>query len=164
MPGFYGVLMLVFVLATASADETGEQVAVMRVIDAFFSGMTAKDIEGMQEIMTDDGVLYGYRDNSDGPDVVSISHADYLQNLASREGVPVERIWNPEIDIRDRIAIVWTSYDFHSDGVFSHCGVNTFSLIKGDTGWKITGVVFSMQTEDCRESPLGPLAQGKPAK
>lgn len=111
MPGFYSLLMLVFVLTTASADETSEQVAVMRVIDAFFSGMTAKDIDSMQKIMTDDGVLYGYRDSSDGPDVVSISHADYLQNLASRDGIPVERIWNPE-----------------------------------------------------RESPLGPLAQGKPAR
>jgi len=144
-------------LATSWADDDAGHAAVMDVIETFFAGMTAKDTEGMREIMTHDGILYGYRDGPDGPDVFRITHTEYLENLASREGVPIERIWNPEVEVRDRIAIAWTPYDFHSDGVFSHCGVNTFSLLKGTNGWKITGIVFSVQTDGCEDSPLGPL-------
>jgi hypothetical protein len=151
------VILLGCALNTALADKAEDQRAVMDVINAFFTGMTAKDIEGMQQLMTEDGVLYGYRESIEGPTFFSLSHAAYLENLATREGTPVERIWDPRIDIHDRIAIVWTPYDFHDDGIFSHCGMNTFSLLNGAGGWKITGVVFSIQTEDCHESPLGAI-------
>jgi hypothetical protein len=150
-------LLLSLILTTAFADETEEKKAVMDVLDAFFTGMTARDIDGMQQIMTEDGVLYGYRETAEGPNVFSVTHAAYLEGLSTREGTPVERIWNPEIQLHDRIAIVWTPYDFHSDGVFSHCGMNTFSMLKDSDGWKIAGVVFSVQAENCEESPLGPL-------
>lgn len=150
-------LLLSFTLAAACAEESGDQAAVMKVIDAFFTGMTAKDIAGMQEIMTEDGVLYGYRESAEGPVAFSLTHAAYLENLAAGEGIPVERIWDPEVNLHDRIAVVWTPYDFYNDGVFSHCGMNTFSMLKGEKGWKITGVVFSVKTENCEDSPLGPF-------
>jgi len=34
--------------------------------------------------------------------------------------------------------------------------VNSFNLIRMGDGWKITGITFSMATESCEESPLGP--------
>ena len=150
-------LLAVLALATALADEAEDRAAVMGVIEAFFSGMTAKDIEGMQKIMTEDGILYGYRETADGVVVFNPTHKAYLEGLAGREGIPVERIWDVEIMLHDRIAVVWTPYDFYSDGVFSHCGLNSFSLLKAGDGWKITGVVFSVQAENCDESPLGPF-------
>jgi len=139
------------------ADEADDRNAVMDVVNAFFTGMTAKDVEGMQEIMTEDGILYGYRDTDDGVVVFNPTHKAYLEGLAGREGIPVERIWDVEIVLHDRIAVVWTPYDFYNDGVFSHCGMNSFSLLKTGDGWKITGVVFSVQPENCTESPLGPF-------
>ena len=147
----------ILALTIAAADEIKDRAAVMYVLESFFSGMTAKDITSLQKIMTEDGVLYGYRESAEGLSFFNVTHAAYLEGLATRQGVPVERIWNPKIDLHDRIAIVWAPYDFHSDGVFSHCGMNTFSLLNGDEGWKITGVVFSVRTENCEDSPLGPL-------
>jgi hypothetical protein len=32
--------------------------------------------------------------------------------------------------------------------------------LKTDDGWVITGVVFSIKTDDCAESPLGPFDSG----
>lgn len=150
-------LLVSLTLSTAVADEADDRAAVMDVIEAFFAGMTAKDTESMQKIMTEDGILYGYRETAEGVVVFNPTHSAYLENLAAREGIPVERIWEPEIMLHDRIAVVWTPYDFHSDGVFSHCGMNSFSMLKMDDGWKITGVVFSVQPENCEESPLGPF-------
>jgi hypothetical protein len=150
-------VLSVFALTIAVADEADDRNAVMEVINAFFTGMTAKDVESMQEIMTEDGILYGYRETDDGVAVFNPTHKAYLEGLAGRENIPVERIWDVEITLHDRIAVVWTPYDFYSDGVFSHCGMNSFSLLKTGDGWKITGVVFSVQTEECGESPLGPF-------
>lgn len=144
-------------LTTSWADEAVERAAVMDVLDVFFSAMTEKNAEAMQEVMSVDGVLYGYENGESGPEMFSITHADYLEGLSNHEGVPVERIWNAKVELHDRIAIVWTPYDFHNAGVFSHCGMNTFSMRKEHDGWKIIGVVFSVQTDDCEASPLGPL-------
>lgn len=154
--------LLILPVAAAIADEAEERQAVLAVIDAFFAGMTAKDVDSMRKIMTEDGVLYGYRESEEGLSIFNPTHAGYLQSLAGRESVPVERYWDPTVMLHDRLAVVWTPYDFYSDGVFSHCGVNSFSMLKTDDGWKIAGVVFSMEPDGCPPSPLGPLQTDSP--
>jgi len=149
--------ILAFPLAAAVADEAEDRKAVIAVVDAFFAGMTAKDVESMRKIMTEDGMLYGYRETAEGLTVFNPTHSSYLDSLAARESVPIERYWDPTVMLHERLAVVWTPYDFYSDGFFSHCGVNSFSMLKTDDGWKITGIVFSMEPEGCEPSPLGPL-------
>ena len=149
--------LLTLTFAAAAADEAEDRKAVIAVVDAFFAGMTAKDTDSMRKIMTEDGMLYGYRETAEGLSIFNPTHAGYLDGLAARESVPVERYWDPTVMLHDRLAVVWTPYDFYSDGVFSHCGVNSFSMLKTEDGWKIAGVVFSMEPEGCEPSPLGPL-------
>lgn len=142
----------------AVADETADRQAVIGVIDAFFESMTARDVERMRTLLTPDGIIYGYRETDDGLQIIRPTHADYLENLGNGEGRPVERYWDPEIMVSGRLATIWTPYDFYNDGRFSHCGINNFSLLRTDEGWVITGVVFSIHTENCPVSPLGPPA------
>lgn len=147
-------LLLFGGMGTAVADE---EAAVIALIDEFFAAMTKRDVETMRALMTVDGILYGYRETAEGVQIARPTHKAYLENLAAGEGVPVERYWDPTVMIHDRLATVWTPYDFHNDGVFSHCGINNFSLMKTDAGWVIAGVVFSIKSEGCEESPLGPF-------
>ena len=153
------ILLLAAVLlvnSQVSADDDAERAAVIEVIDAFFESMTERDVERMRTLMTPDGVLYGYRETDEGLQLIRPTHGEYLENLANGEGRPVERYWDPEIMVSGRLATIWTPYDFHIDGQFSHCGINNFSMLKTDAGWVITGVVFSIQSDNCPESPLGP--------
>ena len=156
MKNFSLLLTILLAPLIAHADEAADRAAVIDVIDAFFEAMTARDVERMRTLMTSDGILYGYSESADGVQVIRPTHADYLNNLATGEGIPVERYWDPEIMLYGRLATVWTPYDFHNNGQFSHCGVNNFSMLNTDNGWVITGVVFSIETENCPESPLGP--------
>ncbi len=146
-------------IASAADDET-ERAAVIGVVETFFEAMTAKDVDRMRRIMTPDGILYGYREGPDGLLVIRPSHNDYLKNLSTSEGELIERFWEPKVMLHDRMAIVWTPYDFYRDGEFSHCGINNFNFLKTEEGWKITGVIFSMERDDCGASPLGPLHSG----
>lgn len=151
-----GMAWLTLASGPASADSNDE---VLAVIDEFFAAMTARDVERMAAVISEDGRIYGYRESADGLRIIRPSHAAYLEGLAQQEAVPVERYWEPTVLIHGRLATVWTPYDFHSDGQFSHCGINNFSLLKTGDGWVITGVVFSIETEDCEPSPLGPLGE-----
>ena len=156
-PTTIAMITMMATLITAWPALADDEADVIAVIDKFFAAMKKRDAATMRTLMTDDGVLYGYRETADGLRISRPTHQAYLENLANGTGVPVERYWNPTVMVHERLATVWTPYDFHNDGVFSHCGVNNFSLLKADMGWVITGVVFSIKTEGCDESPLGPF-------
>ena len=137
----------------AFADDASDEAGVIAVIQDFFSAMAARDADRLGDLMTEDGMIYGYRETEDGLDIFRQPNAGFIDNVAGSTGVPLERFWSPQVLVHDRIATVWTPYDFHRDGEFSHCGINNFSLIKSDAGWIVTGVVFSMQTTDCEGPP-----------
>lgn len=150
--------ILILLTPTITAAEDGaDRDVVMRVISNFFAAMTARDVDRMRTLMTPDGIIYSYREGADGLHVVRTTHSAYLENLAKGDARLVERSWNPQVMLHGRLATVWTPYDFHKDAKFSHCGVDNFSLLRTDNGWVITGVVFSIEVEDCADSPLGAL-------
>jgi ketosteroid isomerase-like protein len=143
------------------ADETDDRVAVVQRLDDFFEALSDSDVERMRAMMTPDGVLFGYRETPEGLQVIRRTHTEFLDSLANSETRMVERIWNPEVMLEGRLATVWTPYDVYRDGIFSHCGTNNFSMLKTDDGWIIAGVVYSMQVDDCGESPLGPFTDDR---
>lgn len=146
-----------FCLAAAIADEADDRTAVVEMVQKFFDAMTERDVAGMRAMLTPEGVFYGYREGPDGLQVMHPTHQQYVDGLAAGDRRLVERSWDPQVLLHDRMAVVWTPYDLYVDGAFSHCGVDSFSFLKTDDGWKITGIVYSMEAENCAESPLGPL-------
>jgi hypothetical protein len=45
--------------------------------------------------------------------------------------------------------MVWTPYRFIFNGKFSHCGVNSFTLVKLNGEWKINYVIDTRRKEKC---------------
>ena len=68
----------------------------------------------------------------------------------------LERMWDATVLVHGPLAQVWTPYDFHADGEFSHCGVDAFTLIKTSEGWRVSGVAYTVEPTGCEPSPLGP--------
>ena len=87
------------------------------------------------------------------------THEQIINSFASSTEKMLERMWDPKILIHKEIAVLWTKYDFHRGGKFSHCGVDAFNLIKTPGGWKISGIFYTVEKEGCEESPLGPPIQ-----
>jgi len=148
-------------IPAALAAETPEERAVVARVQEFFDAMTARDTEAMRELLTDDGILYGYREGPDGLQVIRPTHRQYIDGLGAGTSRMIERFWEPTVLLHGRMAVVWAPYDLFVDGAFSHCGIDSFSLLKTDSGWTITGIVFSMEAEGCEPSPLGPLTDGQ---
>ena len=60
-------LWLLCVQPTATVwAQTDAEAEVLAVIDEFFSAMTARDVERMASLMTEDGIIYGYRETPEG--------------------------------------------------------------------------------------------------
>jgi hypothetical protein len=52
-----------------------------------------------------------------------------------------ERVHDPEVRVDDNLAQVWARYDFLVDGTRSHCGVDSYHIIRTDRGWRILQIV-----------------------
>jgi len=56
-----------------------------------------------------------------------------------------------EIKIHQGLAMAWVPYEFHVNGKFSHCGVDVFTLIQTQDGWKIVSAAYTIEQEGCIE-------------
>lgn len=142
---------------TVFTDEAQDRAAVVDMVQAFFDAMTERNVDSMTNMLTPDGIFYGYREGPEGIQIIRPTHRAYIEGLAQGDSRLIERFWNPQVLLHDRMAAVWAPYDLYVDGEFSHCGIDNFNFLKTEDGWKITGIVFSMEPENCEESPLGPL-------
>lgn len=83
---------------------------------------------------------------------------DFLQQIQADSGRFKERMWAPQAQVDNRLATVWATYDFYRDGTFSHCGTDTFDLVRMGFDWKVFSVAYTIQSENCPKNPLGPPA------
>jgi hypothetical protein len=157
----HSVLILASLCRPAMAQSTPspavpDREAAVAVVQAFFDTMAAKDVAGAQRILLPDAT-FRYVQKKDGKPVMEMFTSQWwLKALPERKKAWFERMWNPEVRLRGFIATVWAPYDFWKDGTFDHCGVDACDLIKTDEGWKISGCIYTIESE-CEPSPLGPL-------
>lgn len=155
-------LTMPHLISSARAAETSasDRQAVLDVIQKFFDTMAAKDTEGAKATLLADGQYYAVRDDANGQIVRRRTHEEYLAGLATGKGRSLERMWDATVMVHGRIAMVWTPYDFHRDGKFTHSGIDAFTLVKTDGGWKIAGVVYTVEPNVPSRHPAGPPPVG----
>jgi hypothetical protein len=144
--------------AAVAQPANAERAAVLKIVQAFFDTMTARDVDGARKVLQPQGRFHAMRMRDGKPDVRAFSNEEYFADLQASKQTMRERIWNPEVRIHGLIATVTAPYDFWIDGKLSHCGVDAFDLIKTEEGWKLAGGVYTVESK-CEPSPLGPLKQ-----
>lgn len=144
------------VIAQSKSLGKDEKEAVLAVVHQFFEAMANRDAAAFERTLVPEGRFFSFR-SIDGKTVMRTRlNQDDIAALPAGKQAWRERIWNPEVRVHGSIANVWTPYDFWIDGKFSHCGIDSFSMIKVDGQWKIAGGMYTVETE-CKPSPLGPL-------
>lgn len=138
------ILAFVAVLANAeSADEKNAVEAAQKAFDA----IAGHDEAAMRASMLSDARIYYVRD-TDPP--ASTTVTDLASHIAGIRGELLERfIGSPRVSVHGRIGQVWGEYEFLRDGKRSHCGVDSFSLLKTAEGWKIATIVYTAETTGC---------------
>lgn len=62
-----------------------------------------------------------------------------------------ERISMEAIHTDADLASVFTPYAFYLKGKFSHCGANSFQLVKQNNEWKIQYIIDTRRKDKCKE-------------
>jgi len=70
-----------------------------------------------------------------------------------------ERGFDATVRVQDRVAQVWMPYDLYIGDKWSHCGVDTFTLMKNEGRWRVAALIYTIeQPPACRKHPAGPPA------
>jgi hypothetical protein len=161
MRTFLGLLALLVGFAHCLAEQktassNPERAAVLQAVQQFFDAMRARDAAGIAAIWQPTTQFAEGRPAKDG---YAVSQENIEQLTAELQQSPVgwlERIWDPTVLIEGRLAVVWARYDFHVGDKFTHNGTDCYTLLKTDLGWKIVGLVFTVEPGPKTENPAGP--------
>lgn len=126
-----------------------EEEAVITAVRKFFSAMSARDTSATLEVLLAEGQYFSIREDSSQISIRNTTHTEYLNKLATSKENWLEKMREPKVMVHDRVAILWTKYDFSRSGQFSHCGVDAFSLLKTAEGWKIVGFIYNVEPKVC---------------
>jgi hypothetical protein len=156
---FMLTLLLLGQASTARAQRSSPQPlrdSLVAVVSHFFVAMEKRDTHTLRTLLEPEGHVFGLLWRKDSVDISVDAHAEMVTAIVSAKERWRERIWNPTVLQRGPLAVVWAPYDFYLGTKFSHCGVDTFTLVRRREGWRIADVAFTMEPEGCKPSPLGP--------
>ncbi|MFN3999598.1 nuclear transport factor 2 family protein [Algoriphagus sp.] len=128
-----------------------EEQEVEAVIKSLFDGMRTKNADQVAAAFSKDALMQTIIAKPEGSEVGSNPVADFVKRIATTpEGTNLdERILDYQIKIDGTMASAWTPYQFYVNGNFSHCGVNSFQLVKMAEGWKIVYIIDTRRKEPC---------------
>jgi hypothetical protein len=136
--------------------QMGEDAVVEQVAQTLLLALSAADTATLAELLASDAMIYSVREGEGGAVLGARTRASFLEGLGGDDRGLLERMWTPTVLVQDRVAMVWAPYDFHLAGEFSHCGIDIFTLLQGEAGWKVTSITYNVVREGCAPSPLGP--------
>ncbi len=139
--------------ALLRAAEGSEEKDVIATAQRLFDAMAAHNADTARALFTPGAPLTAVRVNGE---ISNSTSEQFASHVGAAKDAWLERMWNPKVLMRRGLAIVWADYDFHLNGKFSHCGVDSFTLVRGQEGWKISAVAYTTETSGCAPSPLGP--------
>jgi hypothetical protein len=130
-----------------------DELAVQKVIESLFDGMRAKNINQLATVFEDEAMMQTIALGDNGPQVNPGSVSDFMKRISTTPADTQldERILNFEIKVDGPMASAWTPYEFYVNGTFSHCGVNSFQLVKFTQGWKVVCIIDTRRKDPCNQ-------------
>jgi hypothetical protein len=142
---------------SALAAQSTARDSVVAVVNEFFRAMEKSDSAAAARTVHGQGMSYSFRVRGDSSSMRLESLSAFPSMLARNQRKLVERMWEPTVHVHGPIAVVWTQYDFHVDGKFSHCGIDAFTVARLTEGWRIVNIAYTTEQSGCKPSPLGPV-------
>ncbi|HET6768584.1 MAG TPA: nuclear transport factor 2 family protein [Chitinophagaceae bacterium] len=139
--------MSISAIGTAQTPED----SVKAVVNQLFSAMKGADASMLKDAFADSAVLQTIRRRQDGTFFVQNEKvSDFVTQIgmAKKDSLD-ERITFETVRIDGPLAIAWTPYKFYYAGKFSHCGVNSFQLVRINGRWKIQFLIDTRRKQGC---------------
>ena len=147
----FSVLLGATLPAHAQTATTDAQ-AIKQTIIRFFDGMRRGDSTMVRRTLAPTAVFHGFGGK---PGQVPTLEIESINGFLKAVGTPHPQIWDERVTfervlIAANLASVWAPYEFYLGSKFSHCGYDSFQLVKLADGWKIAHVIDTRRKEKCK--------------
>jgi len=147
------LFMMVLIAAITDVKAQSTEDSVKAVINQLFLSMRNADSAGVVNCFSEKNILQTIvRDKDGNISARSELVSNFGRSIAGlQKNAADERIEFETIKIDGPLASVWTPYKFYFSGSFSHCGVNSFQLLREKNGWKIHYLIDTRRKEPCEK-------------
>lgn len=124
------------------------------VADKLFEAMRAKNADAIRALFTAEAQLVAIDKprNGQGNSTTRVFTADaFAKMIAEGKGDFIEKMPDKDVRVGPDFAMVFGRYTFYVGDKFSHCGTNSFHLVRTDAGWKIANAASTLEF-DCPEA------------
>ena len=125
------------------------------VVKEMLAAISTNDIEKARYHVLEEGRVFRVR--KDG--MSFRSNSEFFKQTADQSTNYYERMWDPIIMYRGNLAVAWTTYDFHLNGKFSHCGAESFTLARSNNRWMVMDWAYTANEPENCNSPLGKMSK-----
>jgi hypothetical protein len=131
---------------------TPETEAVKQPIKLFFDGMRQGDSTMVRRALAAGAVLHSIGGKPGQP---ASLQGTSVNSFLKAVGSPHAETWDERVQfervlIDANLASVWAPYEFYLGSKFSHCGYDSFQLVKLADGWKIAYIIDTRRKEKCK--------------
>lgn len=150
------LLLLAPATNTHAEPANDDKTAVLAVVQRFFDAMQTVDAAGISATWLPHSQYSLGVSGNDGYKTKQNTVENLTTELVTGKVPWLERMWSPIVLVAGRTAVIWGRYDFHVGNKFTHNGTDCYTLLKTDAGWKIAGLVFTVEPGGTTENPAGP--------
>jgi hypothetical protein len=133
------------------AHSQSSEDSVKATINNLFAGMKNADVALLKSAFSANPILQTISRGKDDENLVRTESltefAEFVSHL--KKDSADERITFETIKIDGPLAIAWTPYQFYHNGKFSHCGVNSFQLVRLSGIWRIQYLIDTRRRAGC---------------
>ena len=146
------ILLTALVFVSSFTQAQTPEDSVKAVVNQLFTAMRTIDGAMLKSTFADSAVLQTIAvRRTDG--FISIRNEkvdDFVKSISTAKKDSLdERITFETVKIDGPLASVWTPYKFYYAGKFSHCGVNSFQLVRINGAWKIQFLIDTRRRQGC---------------
>ena len=145
------VFAVLTILFSINVNAQSEEAAIKQTINRLFDGMRQSDTAMIRSAFAPHGILQTVVKNKEGKVFI---RSEPLDSFIAFVGKPHKEVYDERISfdlikIDGELASVWTPYKFYVGDQFSHCGIDSYQLVKLENGWKIQYLIDTRRRQNC---------------
>ena len=146
--------LIALLISSSLFAQKSDEADVKNTVVKFFDAFHKQDSVAINALVSKDITLQSIGKNREG--VTQLNTQEFSAFLKSIVSIPKdqkfeEKLLDFKIQIDGDMANAWTPYEFWFNEKFSHCGVNSFQLVKLEGTWKIIYLVDTRRREGCNQ-------------
>jgi hypothetical protein len=159
----------IFTTVFAQDAKNDDIKSASEIPDKLFAAMQAKNADAIRALFTPEGQFVAIDKPGDGKGLskTRVFNGESFAKMISQAEAPefIERMPQPQVNIFGDLATVSGRYTFHVGDKFSHCGANTFNLVRTEMGWKIANAASTLEFQCERDLQMVkiPKVEANPA-